>query len=354
MNILASELKRTLKKLAPVKAETYQIGEHGISAQDASEVWVVLESPLSELKQTFNFSGKKFSSVINRMSGEIDITVDGNKLVLKSYKAKVELEIRAVSRTTFPSPASKYVSFKSSDLKSALAVASASASPKKGEAYGGAVLLQSLPVPLEVEKPSGYRVVGSDGFVITIVKRNQELPFEFKYQLNLTAAAIVQLMDEDVVEIGETATHLIVKSGADTIYAAKAVLAYPAFDKLIVAQHPVTIQFSPEKWAPALRTVETLIEEEKDSGNISLQFKDGNVAFRTVGVGSTASDEAEYEQLTPDPVFDAKEFAMKVKARYLSGFLAKAGEKATIGVTSSKKPITYESGQIMAITTPSE
>ena len=354
MQILANEIKRTLKKLAPLKAETYQIGEHGISAQDPSEVWVVLESSLSQLGQTFSFSGKKFSQVISRMSGELDITTEENKLIIKSYKAKVELETRSVAKPSFPESAKKFVTLKSVDLKWALTVATASASPKKSEAFGGVVLLQSLPLPLEAETPAGYRVVGTDSMVLTVIQRDFQVPFEFKYPLNLTAAAIVQFMDGDTIEIGETPTHLILKSGTDTVYAAKPAKAYPDFGKLIATKHPVTLQISPEKWIQALRTVETLIDEEKDAGNISLHFKDGVVQFSTVGVGSTASDEAEYEQTTPDPVFDPKEFSMKVKAKYLSGFLAKSGGVATISVTSSKVPIKYESGQVVAITTPAE
>ena len=354
MQILANEIKRTLKKLAPLKAETYQIGEHGISAQDPSEVWVVLESSLSQLGQTFSFSGKKFSQVISRMSGELDITTEENKLIIKSYKAKVELETRAVSKSNFPDSAEKFVTLKSVDLKWSLSVAAASASPKKSEAFGGVVLLQSLPLPLEADTPTGYQVVGTDSMILTVVRRDLPVPFEFKYSLNLTAAAIIQLMDEDTLEIGETNTHLIIKSGSDTVYAAKPTKAYPDFGKLIAAKHPVSLQIQPEKWRQALRTVETMIDEEKDNGNISLHFKDGVVQFNTVGVGSTASDEAEYEQINPDPVFDPKEFSMKIKAKYLAGFLAKSGGVAILSVTSSKVPIRYEHGQVTAITTPTE
>jgi DNA polymerase III sliding clamp (beta) subunit (PCNA family) len=356
MQILASELKHTLKKLAPLKAETYQISENGLSAQDPSEVWVICASSLSELGKTLSFSGKKFSQVITRMSGELDITAEENKLIIQSYKAKVELEARAVLKPTLPASAEKYVTLKLAELKSALAIATASASPKKSEAFGGVVLLQSLPTPVFEDggTPTGYRVVGTDSRVLTVVQRDAPVTFEFKYPLNLTAAAIVQFMDEDTVEIGDTDSSLILKSGSDVVYASKPSKAYPDFGKLIATKHPVVLQISSEKWGQALRTVETLIDEEKDHGNISLHFKDGVVQFSTIGIGSTASDEAGYEQVTPDPVFDPKEFSMKVKAKYLSGFLAKSSGSATISVTSSKIPIRYECGQVVAITTPAE
>ena len=48
MNITAAELKKNFKLLSPVRSETYQIGDYGISSQD-SDIWVVVPSPLSGL-----------------------------------------------------------------------------------------------------------------------------------------------------------------------------------------------------------------------------------------------------------------------------------------------------------------
>jgi len=351
MKILASELKKTLKVLSPIKTETYQIGENGISAQDQSEALVILESPLSQLGGPFNFSGKKFSQVVARMSGEIDLTVEGNKMTIRSSKAKIELEIQQIKKQNIPETPDKFIKFSEEEFKTALALSASFASTKKSEDFGGKVLIQSLPIGIEDEHPSGYRIVGTDSFVLTVASRDQSVPFEFKYSLNLLAASIVQFLDGDI-EIGETISHLVLKAKGATVYAAKSTKVYPPFDRTLAATSPVTISFQTHKWMSCLKTVEPLIDESVDDGNICLHFLDGVVQFKTIGVGSTASDETEYEQTLPDPVFDPKEFEMRIKAERLASFLSKAGEFSTLGVASSKQPYRFESDGIISIILP--
>ena len=120
---------------------------------------------------------------------------------------------------------------------------------------------------------------------------------------------------------------------------------------LLAAKPPgIKLKFIPSEWLSALRTVEPLIDEEKDKGAISLHFADGVVQFKNVGVGSTATDETGYEQLDPDPIFDPKEFDLKLTAKYLSGFLSKAGAEGTLGITDG--PIRFESENVVVLTMP--
>lgn len=346
MNISASELKHALKRLSPVKTETYRFDMEGIIAQD-SDVIVVVDGP--KFGGTFNTNGKKLSSVVNRMSGQIDAQQSGNKLTLKSAKAIIELEIQPVKSVVLPEDAKNSVVFESAGFKKALAVAAASASPAKSAAFGGVVQLQSLPAEIEGGVP-GYRVVGTDSIVLTVANVFKPVPKEFKTLLNLTAAAIVQIMDGPEITIGDTEKYLVIKSGMTTVYASKPVQKYPNFDSLLAMQPTLKIGIKPQEWLSALRTVESLIDEEKDKGNIAVHFSEGVVQFRNVGVGSIASDESVYEQLDPDPVFDPKEFDLKLTAKYLSGFLSRAGAEATLGIT--EHPVRLESDGVVVLTMP--
>jgi hypothetical protein len=176
-----------------------------------------------------------------------------------------------------------------------------------------------------------------------------DLP-EFKTLLNLTATSIVQIMDGSSISIQDTEKYLVLRSGDTTVYASKPIQKYPDFDALLIM--PVTAKFSfkTEDWLSALRTVEPLIDDEKDKGAISGLFRDGVVQWGSVGVGSTATDEAGYEQLEPDPIFDPKEIKLKLTAKYLSGFLSRAGAEATFGIT--EKPIRLESEGVVVLTMP--
>lgn len=351
MNIAATELKKALRVFAPVRTEFYQIGEHGISAQD-SDIWVVSESPLSGLGGIFSVNGKKLSQVVGRMSGQVEITKEEKLLSLKSARAKIELEIQDIKPLKIPDPPAKVLELASVDLKKALSIAVASASPNKASAFGGVVLLQSLPLGIEEGSPSGYRIVGTDANVLTVATVGNSVQFEFKMTLNLPAAAIVQIMD-GTISLGESNTHLYAQSGGIRVFASKPTQTFPNFDSLLSVPSKLKFGFKTEEWVSALRTVETLIEESVDQGGIDLQFAEGVVQWNNTGVGSTASDEAPYEQIDPDPLFQPVTVSnLRVKAKYLSGFLAKAGEESTLGLVDKNKPIRLESGNMTTLVMP--
>jgi DNA polymerase III sliding clamp (beta) subunit (PCNA family) len=347
MNIAAADLKRLLKKLNPVKTDTYRFDVDGIIAQD-SDVIVAVQGP--SFGGTFNINGKNLSRTVGRASGQINIEQTGNKLILTWAKAKVELEIQPVKSVPLPELNATAISFSAAELKKALNLTLPSANPAKSAAGGGVVQLQSLPLRLEAEEIPGYRVVGTDLIVMTIAQVLKPVPFEFKFPLNLTAAAIVQIMDGESVSIQDTAKYLVLKSGDTTVYASKPVQKYPDFDPLLAMKPTVTFGFKTEEWLNALRTVEPLIDDEKDKGAVIVHFDENVVQFKNNGVGSTAVDEATYEQLDPDPVFDPKEITLKLTAKYLSGFLSRAGSEATFSIT--EKPIRLESDGVVVLTMP--
>ena len=347
MIIPATDLKHALKKLQPVKTDVFRFDAGTIVAQDSDAIVVV---PGPKFEGAFNTNSKKLSAIINRMSGQIEITRQEKSIVLKSAKARVELEIQPVKPVTLPSFPTPSVEFKLSEFKKALALAVSSASTAKSAAFGGSVQLQSLPLGLEDTTPRGYRIVGTDSIVLTVVTVLEPVPFDMKGLLNLTAASIVQIMDGDKLEIGESDTHLQIRSGTTTVYASKPVQAYPNFDVLLAKKPSIKVGFKSAEWLNALRTVEPLIDEEKDGGRVSLQFRENVVQFLNVGIGNTASDEASYEQLEPDDPFETKEFSLKLTAKYLSGFLSQAGSDATLGVTDL--PVRLESDNVVMLTMP--
>jgi DNA polymerase III sliding clamp (beta) subunit (PCNA family) len=286
------------------------------------------------------------------MSGQIDAEQSGNKLTLKSAKAVVELEIQPIQLVKLPEDAKNSVVFEVAGFKKALAVAFASASPAKSAAFGGAVQLQSQPLDIHNDGPlpQSYRIVGTDSIVLTVATVLQQVPKPFKTLINLTAASIVQIMDGPEVTMGDTEKYLVIKSGDTTVYAAKPVQKYPDFDKLLAMLPTIKFKLNPQEWLSALKTVEALLDEEQDKGAIALHLVDGVVQFRNIGVGHVASDEASYEQLEPDSVFDPKDLTLKLNAKYLSGFLNRAGAEATLGIT--EHPVRLESEGVVVLAMP--
>ena len=349
MNIPATELKHILKKLAPLRTETYQIGAD-VQSQD-SDVWLVVRRDLG-LGSSFNLHGKKLTQVANRMAGQIDLSRDGNKLILKSARAKIELEVQPKNALPLPKPAENFLTFKTDEFKAALAVAQAAASTNKSATHGGVVQLRSLPLGLEEETPSGYVLVGSDQNRLTIVTQKSPMPLEFSGLLNLEAAAAVQLMDGPEMTIGETNTLLQIESGDTTIYATKPQKAFPDYTRVLPPKFEFKISLQAEELLAALRTVEPLMDETLDSGAVALQIRDGVVYLQTIATGSTASDQVTYEQVDPDPVFDPKEISIRISASYLSGFVAKASGPVTMSFLGPKSPVMLEYKNITTIVMP--
>lgn len=347
MNITAAELKHAIKKLSPSKSENYQIGEGTITAQD-SDVWIVENCPLFGLG-VFNLNGKKLSQTVNRMSGNIEISQTEKSIILKSAKARIELETFKVTAPAKPETPEKTFQIPVKDFKQALSVSAASASPNKSAAFGNVVLVQSLPPGLEESTSPGYRVIGTDGLVLSLSKVKFPLQESFSFLLNLSAVGVVQLMDEEAVEIGETLKHVYLKTKSTTLWASKPLQKYPSFDVLFKDEPKIVVGFNTQNWIQALRTVEPVTEELT---GLSLLFDQGVVEWNSVGVGARASDESEYEQLEPDPVFDPRKFNLKINAKYLSGFLSKAGEDAIMKLVAFDKPVRFESGNTTVLTMP--
>ncbi len=350
MNIAASDLKHALKKLAPLRTETFQLSEKGVSAQDSDAIVDVL-CPFSGLTGALNISGKKLTQVINRMSGQIEITQFDRYIEIKSARAKVDLETQPVQPVVRPELPKYNLEIKLPDFKKALAVASASASTAKSAAFGGVVLFQNLPLGLDETESSGYRVTGTDAVVLTTVTVKTPVSLQFRALINLTACTVVQAMDSETILVGDTNQRLILRDQTTTIYAARPVQKYPDFDALLAMRPHTSFVLKPQEWLSALRTVEPLIDDTVDKGAIGVHFEENVVQFKNVGSGSVGSDEADYEQVDPDPVFDPKVVDLKITEKYLSAFLSRAGEEeATLGVTNS--PIRLEAGNVVVLTMP--
>ena len=345
MNISASELKSALKKLSPVKTETYRFEPDGICAQD-SDVLIVTDGP--EFGGSFSISRKELSQTVSRMSGQLDVSRFEKYLNLESGKAKIKLGTQTIKSIPLPEVGKKEILFSLPEFKKALSIAVASASPAKSAEFGGVVQIQSLPGGIEDPTPSGYRIVGTDSIILTVAEVKKPVEFEFKTLLNLTAASAVQLMDGEFIGMGETDKYVTLRSGNTLVYASKPVKKYPDFDNFLSLPSSVKYGFKSEDLMSALRTVEPLIDESVDKGAISLLFKDGVVQCSYGGTVSEASDEAPCEQLDPDPLFDPKETTIRMQAKYLSSFLSRASGPSSFGVTS--RPIRMESDGVVVLT----
>ena len=349
MKIPAAELKKSLKLLSPVHTEDFHIGPHGIAAKD-SDVWVVVDSPLSELG-SFTVNGKSLSRVVSRMAGTVELTADELSLTLRSTKAEIRLETKPAKPPVLPAKPENILTLNTAEFKKAVSLAVGSASTHKSAPFGGCVQFQTLATGIEEETYTGYRVVGTDGKVCTVATAPGSLPFGATALLNLTAASVVQLLETDTFEFGPGDPYYL-KSGGLTVYATKPDQQYPGISPLLANTPTLVFQFNPEEWLAAYRTVEPIIEPNEMENHVTLQFTDGVVQFISQGTGSTAKDEAGYEQLEPDPLLEPTGITLVMRADHLSGFLSKASGAATLSFSRMDKPLKLESAGVQVLTFP--
>jgi len=354
MIISSTELKQTLKKLSGVKTEQYVFGSHGISARD-SDVWVVVASPLSELG-SFSLLGKKLTQVANRMSGQVEITRTEQSLVLKSAKARIELEVKDARPQVFPKANENGLTFAGDaavKFKKSLALAAASVDSQKSRWCGDIVHFESLAMGIEDEFAPGYRLVGTDEKVLTVVSEPGGSFPQFSHLLSLAACGFVQIMEGEI-RFREAGTCTLIQSPGLDVYASKPLKVYQPIERILAVTPILKFSFKPEEWLAAYRTVEPLLEEEEEEDGgarpVTLHFADGVVQFSTSGTGTNGSDESVYDQVEPDPLFDPQEITLVVNADHLSGFLSKVTGEATLAFTAMNKPLKYESGGLQTLT----
>jgi hypothetical protein len=351
MKIPAAEFKSVLKELSPVRAENFHIGPHGISAQD-SDVWVSVESPLSELG-SFTVAGKKLTQVINRMSGIIEIVAGEYGITLRSAKAEIKLEAKPAKKISETPVPEKFLTLKTADFKRAVALAVSTADTKKSAPFGGVVQFQTVASGVETETYPSYRIVGTDGKVLTVASVVEKSDFGLTALLNLTACGVVQIMESETLHFGEAPVGLYLKSGPVTLYASRSTQQYPGISPLLATVPEMTFKFKSEDWLTAYRTVEPCIEPTPEGENhVHLLFRDGVVQFNSSGTGATAKDESVYEQLEPDGMFDPVNPTFVMIAGHLSGFLSKTSGEATLSFSRMDKPMKLESGGIQVLTFP--
>lgn len=348
MNIPATELKQVLKRLSALKTEAYILSDT-IQAQD-SDALVVAESHL-KFDEPFAVNGKKLTQVVNRMSGQVGLVREPNKLVVRSGRAKVELEIQKAKPAAIPEPPKHTMTLPLGEFKSALSVAGHSVDPARSAKHGNSVHLFSLPLPLDQDSPTGYVAEGAGlgARILTRVRVDRQVPREFNFALNLAAAGVVQLMDGDVVEVGETNNAVHLSANGVRIYATRPPYPYPDFTKAFPPKFPTIFQIETEGFTKALHTVEPMLDETQQ---IACKFHENIVQLQVISQTSTAEDSTEYEQVEPDPVFEPREMTLNLNAKHLSGFLGKAGEKFRVCVFSPTLPVKLESGNLTVLTMP--
>lgn len=339
MNIASTELKSLLKQVGSVKSQQLILCNGGIVAKD-SDLMVCASSDKFEGIPNISVDYRKFASVTNRMTGQIDISYSGNTLTIKSAKAKVEMEYAEPKPYTFTRP-EKLISLPLSEVKNLLKYVSVSADPNKAAFMGGVVQFESTKSGLfDDEKLIGFEAMGTNGNRCAYAGVLADVGAEFKYIVPLPAVAAIQALDGSVLEMGETDSFLYFKSDKATVYASQLSKKFPDYRSFLPKEFTFTATVDSGQLKQLLHTVEPMTQDIENFG-ISVHFLDGILKVRTVGKGGSAADEMDYQT---DPLADVTEFSIKINHRYLSDYVSSISGDITFNGNGPKQPIVLEAG----------
>jgi DNA polymerase III sliding clamp (beta) subunit (PCNA family) len=338
MQIAATELKSLIKRLAPASSEMTIISDGGLVAA-GSDLTICAASDAFKGLGLFQVNARKFSSVVNRLSGQVDVQKMDNVLVVKSAKAKVEIETAAVKPRVFSAPETLHT-VPLPSVRDLLKYVSIAADSNKAAFAGGVVQFETVTTGLfDEEKITAIEAMGTDGKRCAWSSVEFDGAAPFKYHITLPAVAAIQGLDGDTIQIGETDSFYYLKSATTTIYANKLAKGYTNYKSILPKSFKFQATVDAAEFKQVLYTVEPMIQDVEQFA-VVVHFLDGKLSVRTVGKGGTAQDEMEY---VADPLADVSEFQTKINHKILSDYFSVVSGE----VTFNANPPVLNKGQMV-------
>lgn len=343
MNIPAADLKQIVKRLASSKAENLFLDTDAgrFIAQDPEITVVVQSDKVKSGEGVYSFNARKFTTVVNRMSGEIELGL-GKTLTLKSAKAKVEIELLNGKPPVVGVP-KPVINLPLPEIKGLLQYAMTAADTNKAAEFGGVIQLSTVVRGFEVEEVVGFKAAGTDGKRLGFAEVESPCSVApFMYLIPLPAVAALEKLDGKILTAAQSESHFYFADGNTHIFARKLSKAFPNYGSVVPKTFKFVATVQTEELKAALRTVEPFVPDE-GARAITVHFLDGTLTVNAKS-GGTAQDELAYKQSTPDPIFDDVDFTTRMNFMHLSGFANTASGEIKIQCNEDKDPVLLESG----------
>jgi DNA polymerase III sliding clamp (beta) subunit (PCNA family) len=342
MNILASDIKQALKKIGSAKSESLFVDTlAGRLVSNDSEIAVVvagdkLKDP--DFGEVFCVNARKFTTVVNRMSGTISLT-GGKSLKLESAKAKVEIELLPNKLPPF-SPPKETLKLPLQTVKALLNYVAVGADTNKAAAQGGVAQLTSV-----VGGGFSAAAIGTNGSRLvfeSMVTDNYLRDKSLAYLIPLPALEAIKKLDGETLHAQETDKQFYFADATTSIYARKLVKQFPNYADFVPKTFKFSVTLDARKFEEALRTVEPFVPDA-GAHAVSLLFSEGNLKL-TASDGGKAEDEVPYTQVFPDPIFETTEFKNKLNFVHLMDFVKVVSGDILFQVNTDRDPAVLEAG----------
>jgi DNA polymerase III sliding clamp (beta) subunit (PCNA family) len=348
MVIDSKTLKALIKSLGTSKSDSLLVDtDNGRLISQEPDITVVVQSDVLKASQgAFSVNARKFGTVVNRMSKDIDITISGSSITLKSAKAKIDIEVKKAKLPPLAAP-KDVRSLPLNEVKSLLSFSLSAASTNKAAATGGVIQLISESQGIEEEKIVGMRAAGTDDKRIAFQSSSVEMDGSgFRYLIPIPAVAVINGMSGDALQVAESTSHFYFSDGQIMAFAAKLNKQFPDYQSFIPKSFTFAGSVRAEELKESLRLIDPMVEVIEANGTrpVKFHFLDGNLNISTVGTGSRAEDAIDFHQETPDPMFEEAEFTSVLDHGFVMAFVSSVSGDILFKANTPQQPILFESG----------
>jgi DNA polymerase III sliding clamp (beta) subunit (PCNA family) len=301
-----------------------------------SEIAVVVTSDKlkdPDFGEVFCVSARKFTTVVNRMSGTISLT-GGKSLKLESAKARVEIELLP-NKIPPVTPPKETLTLPLTTVKALLDYAATGADTNKAAAHGGVVQLTSV-------HGGGFSAAATNGTRLAFESLPGEGSPPFAYLIPLPALDAIKKLEGETLQAAETDKQFYFADETTSIYARKLVKQFPNYADFVPKTFKLSITLDARKFEEALRTVEPFVPDA-GAHAVSLLFSEGNLKL-TASDGGKAEDEVPYTQVFPDPIFETTEFKNKLNFVHLMDFVKVVSGDILFQVNTDRDPAVLSAG----------
>lgn len=341
--IINSKLfKDLLKKVSGTKAENV-IFAPGLLIGSDNEVTIAVHFP-DGVDGTYSTNLRKLSSVVNRMSGDINLSISPVSLHLSSAKAQVEFETQQ-SRIIIPKAPIDTIKLPTKAVKELLKFTVAATDSNKAAQFGGVVQLKTLVLGFEDQTILGLKSAGTDSKRLAFQDVYMtQISSDFNYLIPLPGVqAFVGSITADTFTLGETTSHFVFSEPGVTVYASKLQKSYPNYEAFIPKEFKYELSIKAEDVRNSLGMISPFISADFNNG-IDVHFLDGSATFKTPGNGSNAKDSVEFTQIVPEPIFDSLDLKMRLDHRFLSDFFGAVSGEVLLKANAPNQPVLLQSG----------
>jgi DNA polymerase III sliding clamp (beta) subunit (PCNA family) len=338
------DLKRLLKKLSPVSADLIAIDlVHGaMYAEKIASVLVqdivLKSSDAMELDSPIAVSSSLFSSVVSKTSGEVNLSILGKRMVVRSKKATFELPVQMASfPPVLPLPSHKL------PLKvflPAMLFAVGGSDSKDFKTSNSGVNLVSAAGTLRMEATDGSTRL-----------RYIEIPSEecFSFLCPANVVQCMQSLDGETVDFGYTDLQVFFYTPGVTVFGQRVTSAFPAYKHLIPKAPVFVVELDAEQMTEGLDTVGTTVAADNQNAyhlTMRFGFKPSECLLCTTDGIAKSEDYVKCAVTTPNPDLDplGAHFVTTVDHKSVRAFFSQIKGTVQMQADAEDKPLLFSAG----------